>query len=285
MRAWFVLCAHALNSVSPIGCCATSQHLRAALMESALLAKQCSESLTSNSLPAAVKATIRKKARSRSEEQFTRHDIARVRNEQFAADQKEDEARAQKKAAALAKLRASAGGPIAVLVNGKLTRQALPPGTLLTLAQYEEAACNSFAWTKDHILQQLRLRNEVREHRTEHEFEELSKLVPEVTSRTHALPLSGRKDALLKRLIAVLTAERNATQNARAGFLQEAGVGENDDGDIDMTDFIQMDDPELEIGAAPHADAAAADSGRASGQRESKRARKAKDDPNMMVYE
>jgi hypothetical protein len=227
-------------------------------MESALLAKQCPESILHNSLPYAVNATVRRKARARIEEQYSRHAIARIRNEQFDAEQKSAAARVQKKAAVLAKLRSVAGGPIAVLVAGKITRKPLQPNTLITLNQYEEAACNSFHWSKEELLQQLRLRNAIADQRTETDFKSLSKLVPEITSRTHPIPLGGRKDAILKSFFAVLTAERNAQRQNRADLLQKAGIDDEDDDSVDVSinDVLDIDESELELPRFPSAHAA-----------------------------
>src|SRR4051794_5521082 len=64
------------------------KHLRAGVMESALLASQCKETITQNTLPLNLELAVQRKARQRIDEQYTRHQIARLRSQAFEEEQK-----------------------------------------------------------------------------------------------------------------------------------------------------------------------------------------------------
>src|SRR4051812_11954747 len=74
------------------------QHLRAGVMESALLTSQCKETITQNTLPSNFKLAIRKKACQRIDEQYTRHQIARLRSQAYEEEQKSGIERERKRA-------------------------------------------------------------------------------------------------------------------------------------------------------------------------------------------
>jgi hypothetical protein len=262
------------------------QHLRAGVMESALLASQCKETITQNSLPLNLKLAIRKKARQRIDEQYTRHQIARLRSQSFEEEQKAGVERERKRAEMKERVQSLLGGPIMVIVNGRKKEQKLPANTLLTFAQYE-VCCDVFNWTKEQMLNQFRLRNYRADQRTEIEFEELSKLVPEITSPHQNIPLSGKKDALLKRLVAVLTAEHTAQlrqrKEQREAHLHDAGIDPSILNDADDDDLIDIDDFGMEI----HDDMMY-DSGDNSANmnvRRSERGKRPKLDPSMIEYD
>src|SRR4051794_13674982 len=71
------------------------QHLRAGVMESALLTSQCKETITQ---PSNFKLAIRKKARQRIDEEYTRHQIARLRSQVYEEEQKSGIERERKRA-------------------------------------------------------------------------------------------------------------------------------------------------------------------------------------------
>lgn len=110
------------------------------------------------------------------------------------------------------------GGYIGLEVSEDECRQRLPPLQCLTLQQYDQVNWrepgNSSRWTKAVIVNQFRLRN-VKDERTKTEAQLL--VQKGVTKKeTDALPLSGKRDALVTRLKLVLEAEHTAAATDRA---------------------------------------------------------------------